>query len=234
MPTTGAKASTSWLRCPTSAEAAAGPATPVCMHAGQCANGLLQPLSHYRPLGRRASLRRLSSGCGDSCPPGCCHDHGYPVCCLVPYNNSASAPNWTSDLAQVVHKLRTSPSDRRIILSAWNPAAMPDMALPPCHMMCQVSHGPWPIRCRPTCRQIRAVFLACMHTACWAPGRCHRTDHASCIIRGACDARITQLWPGRTPRAVLPLAQQSSALRGRDQHALVTTAAAALAAELQP
>ena len=41
-------------------------------------------------------------------------------------------------LAQVVHKLRTNPTDRRIILSAWNPAALPEMALPPCHMFAQV------------------------------------------------------------------------------------------------
>lgn len=40
-------------------------------------------------------------------------------------------------LAQVVHLLRTRPHDRRIILSAWNPAALSEMALPPCHMMAQ-------------------------------------------------------------------------------------------------
>lgn len=42
-------------------------------------------------------------------------------------------------LAQVVHKLRTNPTDRRIILSAWNPAALSEMALPPCHMFAQVA-----------------------------------------------------------------------------------------------
>ena len=40
-------------------------------------------------------------------------------------------------LAQVVHAIRTNPNDRRIILSAWNPAALREMALPPCHMFAQ-------------------------------------------------------------------------------------------------
>lgn len=42
-------------------------------------------------------------------------------------------------LANVVRQLRENPNDRRIVLSAWNPGAMPLMALPPCHMLCQVS-----------------------------------------------------------------------------------------------
>lgn len=40
-------------------------------------------------------------------------------------------------LAEVIHKLKTNPSDRRIIMTAWNPAALKLMALPPCHMFCQ-------------------------------------------------------------------------------------------------
>lgn len=42
-------------------------------------------------------------------------------------------------LAEVVHKLRHKPEDRRIILSAWNPAALHLMALPPCHLLSQAS-----------------------------------------------------------------------------------------------
>jgi len=41
-------------------------------------------------------------------------------------------------LAEVVRKLRDSPYDRRIILSAWNPADLTKMALPPCHMFAQL------------------------------------------------------------------------------------------------
>eukprot|EP01063_Lacrimia_lanifica_P032957 TRINITY_DN573_c0_g1_i1.p2 TRINITY_DN573_c0_g1~~TRINITY_DN573_c0_g1_i1.p2 ORF type:complete len:504 (+),score=225.75 TRINITY_DN573_c0_g1_i1:50-1513(+) len=40
-------------------------------------------------------------------------------------------------LAEVIHKIKTNPNDRRIIMSAWNPSALDEMALPPCHVMCQ-------------------------------------------------------------------------------------------------
>lgn len=40
-------------------------------------------------------------------------------------------------LKQVIDKIKNSPYDRRIILSAWNPKDMPIMALPPCHMFAQ-------------------------------------------------------------------------------------------------
>lgn len=40
-------------------------------------------------------------------------------------------------LQQVIDKIKTSPDDRRIIMSAWNPKDLPKMALPPCHALCQ-------------------------------------------------------------------------------------------------
>lgn len=40
-------------------------------------------------------------------------------------------------LTQVIDTLRRDPSDRRMIITAWNPSQLDEMALPPCHMMVQ-------------------------------------------------------------------------------------------------
>lgn len=40
-------------------------------------------------------------------------------------------------IAEIEKQLKNDPTSRRIILSAWNPAEMEYMALPPCHMMAQ-------------------------------------------------------------------------------------------------
>ena len=40
-------------------------------------------------------------------------------------------------LGQLVEMIKTTPESRRLILSAWNPADVPDMALPPCHCLLQ-------------------------------------------------------------------------------------------------
>ena len=40
-------------------------------------------------------------------------------------------------LQECIKQIKTSPNDRRIIMSAWNPTDITEMALPPCHMFCQ-------------------------------------------------------------------------------------------------
>lgn len=40
-------------------------------------------------------------------------------------------------LVELINKLKTNNTDRRMIISAWNPGELDQMALPPCHMMAQ-------------------------------------------------------------------------------------------------
>jgi dihydrofolate reductase/thymidylate synthase len=40
-------------------------------------------------------------------------------------------------LKECIDKIKKTPEDRRIIMTAWNPSDLDIMALPPCHMFCQ-------------------------------------------------------------------------------------------------
>ena len=40
-------------------------------------------------------------------------------------------------IANIIHTLLTNPNDRRILLTAWNPGELDQMALPPCHLLAQ-------------------------------------------------------------------------------------------------
>jgi thymidylate synthase len=53
--------------------------------------------------------------------------------------NADYAGQGVDQLAAVIEKLKTDPTDRRMIVSAWNPPALGEMALPPCHYGFQVT-----------------------------------------------------------------------------------------------
>ena len=37
----------------------------------------------------------------------------------------------------MINTIKTNPTSRRIVMTAWNPSAIKDMALPPCHILAQ-------------------------------------------------------------------------------------------------
>lgn len=45
-------------------------------------------------------------------------------------------------IATVIDKIKNNPTDRRLVVSAWNPGELDQMALPPCHMMFQFFPNP--------------------------------------------------------------------------------------------
>jgi thymidylate synthase len=51
------------------------------------------------------------------------------------FGQSDKIPNGIDQLKQVVETLKNNPSDRRMLVSAWNPLALPHQALPPCHVL---------------------------------------------------------------------------------------------------
>jgi hypothetical protein len=82
------------------------------------------------------------SGQNSQCPVSSCEEWSEVESCAL----SASEKNtrsWfhaqlVSPLAKVIETIKTNPCDRRILLTAWNPNDLDQMALPPCHMFAQV------------------------------------------------------------------------------------------------
>jgi thymidylate synthase len=59
----------------------------------------------------------------------------------APYHNYDSdyTGQGVDQLANVVKKLKSDPTDRRMIVSAWNPSMLGEMGLPPCHYAYQIT-----------------------------------------------------------------------------------------------
>ncbi len=75
------------------------------------------------------------------CAPPLTHTHSQLALTLYAITSlplpTPSRGAGTDQLADVISRLRSNPTDRRIVLTAWNPAALREMALPPCHMFAQ-------------------------------------------------------------------------------------------------
>ena len=55
------------------------------------------------------------------------------------FSDPAHPENGVDQLRNLVNTLKTNPMDRRMIVSAWNPLALPYAALPSCHYGFQVT-----------------------------------------------------------------------------------------------
>jgi thymidylate synthase len=73
-------------------------------------------------------------------------DAKYPG--LTVYGASSVVHRKIDQLQKVIDQLRTNPDDRGIILSAWNVAELDEMALRPCHTLCQFFSVPMTVRDR--------------------------------------------------------------------------------------
>ncbi|WP_421787469.1 thymidylate synthase [Hyphobacterium sp.] len=51
-------------------------------------------------------------------------------------------------LTNIIEQIRTNPASRRLIVSGWNPADVPNMALPPCHTLYQFNVANGKLSCQ--------------------------------------------------------------------------------------
>jgi thymidylate synthase len=68
----------------------------------------------------------------------------YDVCSCKPFTNCqcnemSNRPDRIDQLQQIIYALKdpVARMSRRLVMTAWNPCQLAEMALPPCHIMCQ-------------------------------------------------------------------------------------------------
>lgn len=54
-----------------------------------------------------------------------------------------SGPKKINQVQYIINEIKTNPFSRRIVLDSWSPSDIPDMALPPCHVLYQFYANPY-------------------------------------------------------------------------------------------
>jgi len=77
-------------------------------------------------------------------------------------------------IAEVLQQIKDTPDSRRLIVSAWNVGQIPDMALPPCHLLFQFYVADGRLSCQ--LYQRSADFFLGVPFFCGIEGRYSRTN----------------------------------------------------------
>ena len=93
-----------------------------------------------------------------------------------------SDPNRTIDqISNVLELIRTQPDSRRMVVTAWNPAEVEQMALPPCHALFQFYVANGKLSCQlyqRSCDMFLGVpFNIASYSLVWTGGDCHIYDN---------------------------------------------------------
>ncbi len=152
-------------------------------------------------------------------------------------------------LSQVVEQIRATPDSRRLIVSAWNPADIPDMALAPCHALFQFYVADGRLSCQLYQRSadlflgvpfnIASYALLTLMVAqqtglepgdfVWTGGDCHIYDNHIEQVREQL-AREPYPYPtltfARTPESILDYRYEDLIVEGYQHHPAIRAAVA--------
>ena len=80
---------------------------------------------------------------------------------------SWQTPNGKSidQISQIIQQIKQNPDSRRLIVSAWNPAEVDNMALPPCHALFQFYVADGKLSCQ-LYQRSADIFFRCAFQYC--------------------------------------------------------------------
>ncbi|MFJ4044987.1 thymidylate synthase [Microbacterium sp. NPDC089987] len=152
-------------------------------------------------------------------------------------------------LSQVIEQIRATPDSRRLIVSAWNPADIPDMALAPCHALFQFYVADGRLSCQLYQRSadlflgvpfnIASYALLTLMVAqqtglqpgdfVWTGGDCHIYDNHIDQVREQL-SRDPYPYPtlgfARTPESILDYRYEDFVVEGYQHHPAIRAAVA--------
>jgi thymidylate synthase len=83
-------------------------------------------------------------------------------------STTVQSPSEFDQIQNAIHLLKTQPESRRIVVSAWHPALLDKMALPPCHIMYIFNVANGKLNCHLTQRSGDIALGIPFNLACYA------------------------------------------------------------------